>query len=95
MAQRERREIQKALCNKGFIEQNNDHYFYTLEYNGKKSAIFTKISKGSDYKTINQGLLSLMSKQLKLTKHEFLELIDCQMDYINYIKILKEKDILK
>lgn len=94
MAQRARREIQKALCAKGFVEEDNDHYFYTLEYNGKKSAIFTKISKGSDYKTIQQPLLSLMCKQLKLKNHELLELIDCKINYINYIKILKGRNIL-
>ena len=36
MAQRDRRDIQRALTNKGFIEENNDHFFYTLEYKGKK-----------------------------------------------------------
>ncbi len=95
MAQKERSEIRQALCKKGFVEEDNDHYFYTLVYNQKKTAIFTKISKGSNYKTIHQALLSLMSKQLKLSNNEFLQLVDCSISGESYIEILKKKDILK
>jgi hypothetical protein len=95
MAQRDRERIRSSLTSKGFIEENNDHYFYSLIYQNKKTAIFTKLSKGSNYKTIQQKLLSLMSRQLKLSNHEFLELIDCEMTGEQYVQILKDKKILK
>jgi len=95
MAQREREDIRNALCQKGFREDNNDHYYYTLIYNNQVTSIFTKISKGSKYKTIQSGLLSLMSKQMKLSNKEFLDFIDCDLTDINYIKLLKERKILR
>lgn len=91
MAQRDRKNIKKALCAKGFIEENNDHYFYTFVYRNKITPIFTKLSKGSDYKTIRQGLLSLMSKQLKLSNKEFLDFIDCNLTLDKYIEIMKTR----
>lgn len=95
MAQRDRENIRNSLAKKGFIEENNDHYFYTLIYKNKKTAVFTKLSKGTHYRTIQQKLLSLMSRQLKLSNHEFLELVDCDMTGEQYIQILKERNILK
>lgn len=95
MAQKDREEVRKALCSKGFIEENNDHYFYTLVCNSKMTSIFTKISKGSKYRTLQRKLLSLMSKQIKLSQSQFLEFVDCKLEKKDYIKILREKHILK
>ncbi|MHB8581048.1 MAG: type II toxin-antitoxin system HicA family toxin [Ignavibacteriaceae bacterium] len=93
MAQRDREDIRKALCKKGFTEENNDHYFYIFTYQNKKTSIHTKISKGSSYKTIQQSLLSLISKQLKLTNGELLDFVDCHLQIEDYLKILANKNI--
>jgi len=95
MAQREREIIKRALCSKGFIEKNNDHYFYKLVYNGKVTSIFTKLSKGSNYKTIQKKLLSLISKQLKLTNQELLDFIDCDISGENYLNLLRQRKYLQ
>jgi hypothetical protein len=95
MPQRDREDIRGSLTRKGFIEENNDHYFYKFVYKDKETSIFTKLSKGSKYKTLHQSLLSLMSRQLKLTNLQFLEFVDCDLDENRYIEILKEKKFLK
>lgn len=95
MAQRKRSEIKKALSNKGFIKKtkSSDHEYYILTFEGKKTPIFTKISRGSKYKDYSQSLLSLMSKQLKLSNSQLLALIDCTMTHENYLAVLNEKGI--
>jgi len=92
--QRDRTDIEAALQKKGFLKENKDHQYYTLYNNNKKTAIFTKISYGSDYKTYGQGLLSKMSRQLKLTNKELLDLIDCDISGEKYLEILTNKKVL-
>lgn len=92
--QRDRVDIEKALQKKGFQQENNDHRYFTLFNDNKKTAIFTKISHGSDYKIYGQSLLSKMSRQLKLSNKELLDLIDCDISGEKYLEILKNKNIL-
>jgi hypothetical protein len=91
MAQRDRDEIQKALLKKGFYQKNKDHMFF---YFKKNDAVFTKISRGSSYKTYGDDLLSKMSKQLRLTKQELLNFIDCPLNKENYLEILRTKGFI-
>ncbi|PIW69624.1 MAG: hypothetical protein COW08_06180 [Ignavibacteriales bacterium CG12_big_fil_rev_8_21_14_0_65_30_8] len=94
MPQRKRKDIRKALIKKGFIEENNDHYFYTLVYKNKIQPIYTKISKGSKYKILQDGLLSLMSTQMKLSNKEFLGFVDCNISKDEYVALLQEKKLI-
>ena len=92
--QRDRTDIEAALLKKGFFKENKDHQYYTYHQDNKKTAIFTKLSHGSDYKTYGQSLLSKMSKQLKLSNKELLDLIDCDITGEKYLEILKNKKVL-
>lgn len=92
--QRDRTDIEAALQKKGFLKENKDHEYYTYYDNNRKTAIFTKLSFGSDYKTYGQSLLGKMSKQLKLSNKELLDLIDCDLSGEKYLEILKNKKIL-
>jgi len=50
--------IDAALRSKGFERQNNkDHYRYNLVFADKITHIGTKISRGSNHKTIGDNLL--------------------------------------
>jgi len=91
MGQRDREEIRTALLKKGFKEKGNDHNYYFLYINGKKQAIFTFLSRGSKYKSYGDHLLAKMSRQLKLTKRELLDLIDCDLKGDEYTEKLKER----
>jgi len=93
--QRDRSQIRSSLLKKGFIEftRGRDHDYYFLYVAGQKTSIYTKLSRGSDYKTYNITLLDLVKRQLKLNTNQLLSLIDCNLDYDNYLKILKTKGI--
>lgn len=92
--QRDRVNIEKALQKKGFKEEERDHRYYILYSGTKKTAVFTKISYGNKYKVYGKELLSKMSRQLKLSNKELLELIDCDISGDEYLKILKNRNIL-
>jgi uncharacterized protein with gpF-like domain len=54
-------------------------YFTYFSRSGKKTVVHTKISRGTKYKMLNDTLIALMSKQCKLSKSDFLNLIDCPL----------------
>ena len=88
------REINSALCQKGFRrETGGDHICYFLtDDNGNDTDIRTKVSHGVMGETIGVNLISRMARQLRLTKAQFLDLIDCSMDEATYRAILGEQD---
>ena len=93
MPQYQASKIGKSLLRKGFKSKEGDHKFYTFYYNDKKTSVFTKISHSSS--TINDSLLGLMARQLKLNKNDFCNLVDCPLSEKEYADILiKKKEII-
>ena len=87
---RKGREIDTALCKKGFYcETDSDHLCYFLT----GSNVRTKMSHGMRGRDIGPELLSLMARQLHLTKKQFLALIDCTMDEDGYRAIIIEDTV--
>ena len=82
--------IDSALCKKGFVRSvDSDHIVYRLfSINGELLAR-TKISHGMTGSSISVHLISVMARQLHLTKNQFLELIDCPLDEEGYREILE------
>lgn len=84
----DRSDIEKALKAKGFILRDrpgDDHRYY--DYNtkaGLKSTVFTKVSLGSKYKTLDDSLVAKMAKQLKLSKREFENYVQCTLTHDQY-----------
>ena len=92
---REKRQIESSLVAKGFEQREGDHHFYAYwSKAGKKTAVFTKTSHTPKMKSIPDELLSLMARQCKLTKQQFLELVDCPMNRDSYELILAAKELL-
>ena len=85
--------IDKALRKKGFLREERDHHFYFYIYNGKKTAINTKISHSET--EIGDPLVIQMSKQIYLNKEQFVKLIECTLDAESYKQILIDKGIIK
>lgn len=86
----------KNLKKKGFIDstnKSNDHKYIELWHEGKY-ILYTKISHGSKGE-IGNYLIKQMSSQCKLDKKDFMDLANCPLSKDEYIKILKEKDLLK
>jgi len=83
------KEVGAGLKNKRFQLRENDHTFYHLYVNGKKTIVFTKISHGE--KEIGDRLLALMARQVKLNRKQFADLIECPLSYDDYVKHLRNE----
>ena len=86
---RSRHEIDSALCKKGFRrKKNGKHILYFLNGNPR---VRTMISHGTMGETIDADLISKMARQLRLTKNQFLNLIDCTVSEKDYRAILRNQ----
>jgi hypothetical protein len=71
------KDLEYSLSKKGFKLQNSHHKLYIYFVNGKKTGIRTFISHGkSEY---GDNLLNKMKDQLKLSRQQFDDLIQCPM----------------
>ena len=86
-------DVENALCKKGFDRSNNDHRVFWLHIDGKKTSIHTKTSHNNQ--DIDVHLQSLMTRQMHLTKNEFLQFVSCQMNFEIYIKQLYSRNCLR
>ena len=86
---RKTRTMRTAFLSKGFIADETHHEMFWLVVGGKKTSIRTRISRGtSEY---GDQLLTLMSRQIGLSKSELYRLIDCPMDGEKLRTILVER----
>ena len=80
--------IKASLLRKGFVVREGDHtYFYYKTIEGKETTIRTKFSHGK--REYDDHLLSLVSKQLEISRSELLELIECPLDRKGYEEKLR------
>jgi hypothetical protein len=88
------RDIDSALVRKGFQRfRDGDHVRYRFyEPDNDNPLTRTKISHGMMGDTIGAKLLSEMARQLRLTKTQFLALIDCTLDEEGYRQILQNEE---
>jgi predicted transcriptional regulator len=85
MSSKDRNTISSSLQKKGFVLTSGDHKYFTYHStNKKKTCVFTKISHSPKHKTIGDNLLTQMSKQCRLTKADFLDLIECPLTRDSY-----------
>jgi predicted RNA binding protein YcfA (HicA-like mRNA interferase family) len=86
---RSRTVVEAALTKKGFQETEGDHHFFVYQTKkGKKSLARTKTSHSM--KDISDDLLSQMAKQCKVSKRQFLDLIDCDIERDGYENLLSK-----
>jgi len=80
---RDARKVRRGLLNKGFRESGGDHKFYTFHTRGGlKTSVYTKISHSAD--DLSDSLLGKMARQSRLSKAEFLSLVDCPLSHEAY-----------
>lgn len=93
---RERAAIVSSLTSKGFSlkQGERDHDFLVFSHEGQTRGLFTKISRGSGYKVYGDELLARMSKQLQVTRAQLNELIDCSLDELGYVSVLRSRGII-
>ena len=89
------RVIDAALMQKGFYRTSDaDHLWYFLQREGGEGYVArTKMSHGMMGETIGVELIALMARQCRLTKKQFLSLIDCPMDETAYREILQQQGL--
>lgn len=89
--QRDARVIESALVKKGFVKSQRDHHYFTYQtIGGLITPIKTKTSYSPKHKSIGDSLLGMMCRQCRLSKAQFLELVDCPMTREQYEDTLKE-----
>ncbi len=91
---RTKKDVKRILLKKGFSEVPGDHEYFYIYRNGKKTAINTKISRGSQ-KDIPDGLLKTMMKQIRLEKDDFERYMNCTMSCEEYIKYLLDNKYIE
>lgn len=96
MGSAKRREIESSLCKKGFRKSNSDHrhlVFHT--HSGKKTSVWTKVSRGSSHRDLSRQLLHQMARQCQLSYVQFKELVDCPMSRQKYEEFLVQQGFIR
>lgn len=85
MPVRSSRDVRRSLRSKGFLEDVKSHHVF-LWYlcDGKKTGVYTKVSHGSGGADIGSPLLGKMARQCRLSKGDFLDLVDCPLSAEDY-----------
>ncbi len=90
----ERRLLERALSGKGFtLDDKRDHRYYWLFVGGKYTGIYTKVSTGKGYRTIDDSLVSKIARQLKISRQDLLDLVECSLTAAGYLDKLRESGI--
>ncbi len=85
--------VRAALVLKGFRRSNSKDEMYHFYVDGKKSAVWTKISHGE--REIHDGLLATMSrKQLKISRGQFDQLVECPLSQEAYLELLRTQGVV-
>jgi predicted RNA binding protein YcfA (HicA-like mRNA interferase family) len=85
---RDAKDVKSSLTKKGFrLREGKDSYFH-LFVDGAKTPVWTKVSHGE--KEIHDGLLSAMARQMRLSKRQLGDFVDCPLSEEEYVRFLRE-----
>lgn len=76
-----------SLLKKGFRKKDTHHAYFHLWIGDKKTVVYTKLSHGSN--EVSDQLVSEMARQVKLTRKQFCDLVDCPLSQESYIELLR------
>jgi hypothetical protein len=80
---RARKDVESGLRAKGFQKSDGDHhYFIYYDLCGKKTPVKTKTSHSG--RDLDDSLLGMMARQVRLSKRQFLDLLDCPLSRQDY-----------
>lgn len=86
MATVKRKDLEASLLRKGFRQDSSHHRHFWFYYKGRKTRIKTFTSHGK--REYDDWLLSQVKKQLRLTKSQLMDLIECPMTEDDYTQHL-------
>ena len=80
------RQIISGMTAKGFIEAREGHHVFLLYENsaGLLTDIRTRVSHQSGGNDVNDKLIGMMARQVRLSKRDFEQLIDCPLSQEAY-----------
>lgn len=94
MATVKRDAVERALPTKGFDVEEGDHRYFHHTYRGKRTGVYTKVSRGKKYADLGNDLVHAMKRQLGLqTTRDFRDLVECPMSGADYIAKLKQSGL--
>ena len=81
--------IVTALLSKGFVQDDSrDHKYFFFCFQDRKTDIFTRLSHGQ--RTADDWQLGKMARQTRLSKREFMALVECTLSGSDYADLMKE-----
>lgn len=91
----ERKDVVAALTSKGFSRvKDRDHEVFVFTHAGLTRAVWTKVSRGTSHRTLGDPLVGAMSRQLQLSKKDFMALVECSFTAAAYIDHLRTTGLL-
>ncbi len=79
--------VRSALLAKGFVERDGDHEYFHFRAPGRTKT-FTKISHGA--REVEDNLITQMARQMRLTRKQFAEFVECTMTGEKYSELMAE-----
>lgn len=86
------RDVEHSLPRKGFLRRQSKDIYFSFRFADKDWGISTFISHGAN--EIGDPLIAKMAKQVKLSKRDFVQLVECPMSYDDYLRRLRERGVL-
>ena len=88
---RAKKDVESGLLAKGFQQSDSHHHYFVYhDLAGKKTPVKTKTSHGG--KDLDDSLLGLMARQVRLSKKQFVDLIDCPLTRQAYNRIVAARN---
>ncbi|MDE0056007.1 MAG: type II toxin-antitoxin system HicA family toxin [Gammaproteobacteria bacterium] len=77
---RDKRKVEAALRRKGFqADDTHHHRFFHYAADGRATGIRTHTSHSRRHRTLGDDLLNAMARQCRISKADFLQLVDCEL----------------
>lgn len=86
------RDLERALRKKGFEKENSKDRIFHLYVDGHPAPVRTLLSHTSnmDY---GDNLLSLVAREMKLSKKQLLAFVECTLSEEAYLDVLREQGV--
>lgn len=87
--------LEAALLNKGFAHDADkapDHIWFRLYDGTKKTAVTTKVSRGSSHKDLSDPIVSAIARQIGLTKKELGSYVACTLSAADYLSLMRSRE---
>lgn len=82
---RDKRKVESALTRKGFKKDDSHHHrFFHYTADGRATGVRTHTSHSRRHSTLGDDLLKEMARQCRVSKADFLRLVDCELTREGY-----------